>query len=88
VRPHLRERSGGDDKPASVEARDGSRDESLSHSYFVAKQGTTELVDRAFDSRHRRNLVGLEQDASDPRVGGIFAENEPRDAGADFFRGC
>jgi hypothetical protein len=88
VRPHLRERSGGDDKPASIEARDGSRDESLSHSYLVAEQGTTELVDRTLDSRQRRNLVRLERNASDPRVSGIFAENEPRDAGAHFFRGC
>jgi len=32
--------------------------------------------------------VRLERDGSNPGVSGVFTENESRDAGADFFRGC
>ena len=86
MRPHLRKRSGRDDKSAGIPARDSGRDESLPHSYFVAEHGATEFVDRAFYSRHRGQLVGLKRDGSYPRVNWGFPKNESRNAGADFFR--
>jgi hypothetical protein len=88
VRPHPRQRSGRDDKPASIAARNRGRDEGLSHSHFVAEQGPAEFLNRAIESRHGRQLVRLERDGPNPRVSRIFTENESRDAGADFFRGC